>query len=157
MTAGKRTAFSLVELVIVVVFIGILAAISVPRLKFSAISKYKAEATAKKIVTDLRRTRGLAICDAANNPTNGYGIMMNGPSSSYTSYTIWNRATWEIVDSHTIDPDITVSNTNSPYFRFGPLGNLLDGSDTQLTVSDGGKTFTITVIRATGMIKCSEN
>lgn len=150
--AQKRTAYSLVEVIIVVLFIGILAAVSVPRLKFAAISKHKAEATAKKIVTDLRRTRGLAIANAADN-TKGFKLGMGKPAP-YTDYIIKSEGTAEIVDSHTIDSG--VSCTGGSDFTFGPLGSLT-GNDTQLTVSAEGKTFTITIIPATGMIKCTEN
>ncbi len=154
MTAGKRTAFSLVELVIVVVFIGILAAISVPRLKFSAISKYKAEATAKKIVTDLRHTRGLAIVNAATN-TDGFELNMLG-SEPHDSYEIKNRDTDEVLEVHQIDSAVSVTCPEGVHFRFLPLGNLTH-DDTEVVVSAEGKTFTITIIPATGMIKCVEN
>jgi len=76
-------------------------------------------------------------------------------SAPYTAYEIKNLDTEATVDSHTIDS--AVSCTGGSAFDFGPLGNLLAGSDTQLTVSASGKTLTITITTATGMIKWSEN
>lgn len=151
--ARQKGAFTLVELILIVLFVGILAFIVVPRMNLSAISKQKADTTARKIITDLRRTRRLAISDAANN-TAGFALKMTG-SSPYTGYEIENLDTAETVDSYTIDSAITC--TGGSEFNFGPLGNLLTGSDTQLSVSASGKTFTITITSATGMIKCTEN
>ena len=151
--AEKRTAYSLVELVIVVIFLGVIAAIAVPRLNFSAITKQKADTTAWKIVTDLRRTRSLAISNAAEN-TAGFALNMTG-SAPYSGYQIQNLNTSTVVDSHTIDSNI--NGTGSSQFRFGPLGNLLTGSGNQLVVSASGKTFTITLTPATGTVKCTEN
>ena len=153
--AKKRAAYSLVELVVVVLFIGILAVVTVPRLQFGAISKYKAETTAKKIVTDLRYTRSLAISDAAENTT-GFAVSMIG-SNSYTGYEIVNFDTSTTITNGTFSFGSTITCTGGSQFRFGPLGNLLSGSDTQLTVSAGGKTIVITITPATGMIKCTEN
>ena len=151
--AMRRTGFSLVEMVMVVFFIGILAAIAVPRLNWAVISKHKAETTAKKIVTDLRRVRGLAISNAVNN-TQGFALRMLGPGP-YTGYEIVNLDTEAIIDSCTFDPKVAVIGTGNE-FEFGPLGNLTS-TYIQLTVSAEGKTFTITIIRATGTVKCVEN
>jgi Tfp pilus assembly protein FimT len=151
--AQKRTAYSLVELVIVVIFLGVIAAIAVPRLNFAIISGQKADTTAWKIVTDLRRTRSLAVSNAAENTT-GFALNMTG-SAPYSGYEIQNLNTSAIVDSHTIDSNINCTGSNQ--FKFGPLGNLLTGSGNQLIVSASGKTFTITLTTATGAIKCTEN
>jgi Tfp pilus assembly protein FimT len=148
-----RAAYSLVELVIIVVFLGIIAAIAVPRLNFSAISKQRADTVAWKIITDLRRTRSLAISNAANNTT-GFALNMTG-SAPYSGYEIQNLDTSATVDSHTIDTEISC--TGGDQFQFGPLGNLKAGSDNQLNVSASGKTFTISITAATGIAKCTEN
>ena len=145
-------AYSLVELIIVVLFIGILAAISVPRIDFAIISKQKVDTVARKIVVDLRRTRRLAIADAANN-SNGFEMQMTG-SQPYSGYEIENLDTRQLVDSLTIESDISCTGHNS--FKFGPMGNLT-GTDFQLDVAAQGKSFTITVTIATGMVKCVEN
>ena len=83
--------YSLVELIIVVLFIGIFAAISVPRINFAIIGKQQADTVARKIVTDLRRTRTLALSDAAGN-TSGFALNMTG-SSPYSAYEIENLDT----------------------------------------------------------------
>lgn len=149
----KQTAYSLVELVIIVMFLGIIAAIAIPRLNFSAISKQNADTVAKKIVIDLRRTRRLAISDAANN-TAGFALIMTG-STNYTGYEIQNLDSSAIIDTHIINADISCTGGNR--FEFGPLGNLMVGSDNQLVISASGKTFTMDIIPATGMIKITEN
>ena len=152
-TAIRKDAFTLVELIIIVIFLGILAAVTVPKMNFSAISKKKADTAARNIITVLRRTRGLAISNAATN-TNGFALNMTGPVP-YTGYEIKNLDTAAIVDSFTIDSDVDC--TGGRKFRFGPLGNLLAGSDSTLTVTADGKNFTITITSATGMIRCTEN
>jgi len=151
------TGFSLVELFILVMFLGILAVITVPRLNFGIISKQKADTIARKIVTDLRRTRGLAISDAANN-SKGYELKLVG-SVPYSAYEIENIDTHETVGSFTTG-DVTIDCSGGHKFRFGPLGELKSGSTTEMSVSAGGnppRRITITVIPATGMIKCVEN
>jgi len=150
--ARQKRAFTLVEVILVVLFLGIMAAIAIPRLSLSVSSKQKADCLARKIVTDLRRTRRLAISNAASN-TVGFKLTMTG--SPYTGYNIVDANSSETVDSHTIDS--AVSCEGGDEFEFGPLGNLLSESDTQLIVSAGEKTFTINITSATGMVKCTEN
>ena len=138
---------------VIVIFLGIIAMIAVPRLNFSATSKQKADTIARKIVTDLRRTRRLAISDAANNIA-GFALNMTG-GSPYSGCEIENLQTSGTVDSYAIDENISC--TGGDTFQFGPLGNLKPGSDTQLAVSASGKIFTITITPATGTVKCTEN
>lgn len=148
-----RKAYTLAEMVTVAVIVGVMAAVAVPRFNLAAVHKQATDTTAKKIVTDLRRTRMMAIADAANN-TSGFELKMLG-SSPYASYEINNIDTSATVDTHSIDSQ--VSCTNGSTFQFGPLGDLLGGSDTTITVSASGRSFTITITSATGMIKCVED
>ena len=142
---------------VIVAILGILAVIAIPRVDYAIVRRYKAESTARKILTDLRRTRGLAIANAATN-TQGFKLMMTNPSPYYTSYEIVNEDTGTTVDSHAIDSDV-LCNADGGEFKFGPRGNLLSGSGTKITLAntDENKTFTITVTPATGMIKYGEN
>jgi Tfp pilus assembly protein PilE len=149
----QEGAFTLTELILIVIFLGIFAAISIPRLNFAVVSKQNADCLARKIVTDLRRIRTLAISNAADN-TAGFALNMTG-SAPYFAYEIVNLDAGATIDSHIIDTDVNCTGGNQ--FEFGPLGNLLSGSDTELTVSAKEKTFTITIISATGMVKCTEN
>lgn len=145
--------FTLAELVIIVLILGALTFVAVPRLQFATLRRQKADTVASKIVTDLRFTRQLAITNAAENTT-GYQLSMTG-AGPYNGYEIINSETSEVVESYSIDSDISC--TGGSLFKFGPLGNLLSGSDTQLAVSSEGKSFTISIVSATGMVKCIEN
>ncbi len=152
--AKNKAGYSLAELIFIVLFLGVLAAIAVPRLNYAIISKQKADTVARKIVTDLRLTRRLAISDAPNN-SQGYELKMVG-SVPYNAYEIENMDTYETVDSHNTG-DITMSCPSGYRFKFGPLGELKSGSANELTISEEGKSFTITINSATGMVKCVEN
>ncbi len=147
----QKTAFSLVELIIIVTFLGIFTFIAIPRLNFGIISKQKADTLAHKIVTDLRLTRRLAISDAVNN-VKGYELKFVAGA-----YEIENVNTHATVASYPIDPDVSVICPTGSRFIFGPLGNLEPGSGTGINVSAEGKSFAITFIAATGTIKCVEN
>jgi Tfp pilus assembly protein PilE len=150
--ATKRKAYSLAEMIVVVLILAALSFIAIPRLNFAALHHKQANTIAKKIVTDLRRTRTLAISYAANN-TKGYRLQMVG-SPLYTSYQIVDVNSSGTVDTQTIDSPISC--TGGSLFNFGPLGNLLTGSSTTpITVSSEGKTYTITVISATGIVECT--
>jgi type II secretory pathway pseudopilin PulG len=152
----QRRAFTVIELILIVIFIGVFAAISIPRLNFASISRNKADIVARNIVTDLRRTRTLAISDAADN-TYGFELRMVSPAP-YASYEIADLGPPPTtVDTLTIDSNVSISCPGDHHFRFGPLGNLKAGSGTELTVAAEGKSFTITIISATGLVKCVEN
>lgn len=153
MVIKHKKAHTLAELIIVMIFIGAFAAIAVPRLNFGIITKLNAEATVRKITADLRRCRMLAISNAANN-TDGYQLKMVG-ASPYQSYQIVDLSTSNIVDSHPVPDELQCEGDSA--IDFGPLGNLNVGSGTQLTVTGQEKTFTIDLIQATGIAKCTEN
>ncbi len=148
----KKTAFSLIEVLVIVSIVAMLLYIAVPRLKFDTLGRYKADTVARKIVTDLRRTRSLAVSDAATN-NQGFELQLLG-SSPYTSYKIVNRDTSATVETFTVDASVGVTSSSGSLIKFGPLGNVLPGSSTQITVAAEGRTFTITIISATGAVKC---
>ena len=148
-----RNAYTLVELVVVVAIVGIFAAIAVPRLQFGAVRVKAADGVARKLVTDLRRSRSMALRDAVSN-TAGYQVVMTG-SSPYTGYDIEDLSDSSTVDSFTFPANVTVTCPGNTHFDFGPLGNLKSGSGTQIIVSANGKTFTLTITSATGSVLCT--
>ena len=149
MMTAARKGHSLVELIIIVLILGALTFVAVPRLQYAAIYRKQAHTTAKKIATALRRTRMLAISNAAGN-SDGYALNITS-----SSYEIVDLSDSSQVDSYQINSKVSCSGGTS--FQFGPLGNLKTGSDTQLTVSAQGRSFTIEITPATGMVKCTQN
>jgi len=152
-TMKSNKGHSLAELIIAVVLISILAAIAVPRINFSITTGKGAKAASAKISADLRRVRRLAISNAADNAS-GYRLEMKG-SSPYTGYDIVDLETLSVIDSNLFDGGISV--TGGSQFDFSPMGNLLVGSGSTIDISGGGRSFTITITSATGMVSCAEN
>lgn len=147
-----RKAYTLVEMITVSVLVGVMAAIAIPRFNLAAVDKQTVDRMAKRIVTDLRQTRMLAITDAANN-SDGFELKLYG--NPYDSYSVKNRDTDEKIVEYDIDPTISVTASGNK-FKFSPLGDAWEG-ESSLTVSSAGRSFTITITRATGMIKCVED
>jgi prepilin-type N-terminal cleavage/methylation domain-containing protein len=147
----SHKGYSLAELVIVVAIMGVMAAMALPRFSNSLVGKTKAESACYKLIADLRLARSMAIRDAATNDK-GYEIDLTS-----TSYTIVNTKTSATVASHSFKSGVTVAWLNSNKFIFEPLGDLKGGSGTQITLSAGGRTCTLTFIAATGEIKLTKS
>jgi prepilin-type N-terminal cleavage/methylation domain-containing protein len=149
---SRTRAYSLVELLIVVVMLGVLALVAVPRMQFGAVGQRKAQATAWRLLSALRRTRSLAILQAVAHP-DGFAlhIVQDADGPHFDIVDIGGPA---IVDSEKLDADVTYAGGDS--FQFDSLGALKAGSDTSLTVSASGTTFQVTVVPATGLVRCEE-
>jgi prepilin-type N-terminal cleavage/methylation domain-containing protein len=72
-----RRGFTLIELVIIIVLIGIMGAIAMPKYA-SAMNRYRADAAARRIATDLGYTRSLAIATSTTT-----SIQFNCNTSTY--------------------------------------------------------------------------
>lgn len=144
----RRRGYTLTELMLVVLILGVMAMISIPRLPFAAVRMTQANSVARQLVTDLRRTRSLAIRDAA---TNSSGYRMSVTSEQYS---IQDLSSSEVLETHDFPGQVTVLGGT---YSFGPLGNLLTGSDSEMTVSSEGRVFTLSLIAATGSVQWTES
>jgi Tfp pilus assembly protein FimT len=144
----RRNAHTLAELVVVVMILGVMASIAIPRLQFQAVQKKKLEAASLKMVADLRRCRSMALRDAATN-SKGFEIKFDGDD-----YVIDDLDSKDTIDSIVMDTSISVS--ADAKYDFGPLGNLTKGGS-DITLSADGKSYSISFVAATGAVSCSEN
>jgi prepilin-type N-terminal cleavage/methylation domain-containing protein len=144
-----RKGVTLVELLVVVLIIAIMAFVAIPRFSMATAQAGDAQTAAQKVAAGLRYTRSLAISNAAIN-SKGFSLEMTG-SGGYTGFRIVDLSSGKIVKTETINSGIKCTGANE--FQFGPLGNVLVGSG-DLVFSAGGKTLNVTVVSATGMVKC---
>lgn len=151
----RRTSagISYIELLFVLLLLGILAAVAAPRFQMGAVGRQTVKTLARQITADLRYTRQLALTHAAGNPQ-GFELVMDG-SGTYTGYSIRNRQSGAVIQTYPISPDIQC--TGGGTFSFGPLGNLLGGSATDLQAAAGEESYSITVISATGTVLCQKD
>jgi Tfp pilus assembly protein PilE len=144
-----RAGHSLVECITIVLILSILALIAVPRLNLGAVWGAQTEAAVHQLATDLRRTRMQAIAQAAARPA-GFALVMTG-ASPYRNYRIVDLADSAVIASRDIAANVQC--TGGQRFEFGPLGNLKEGSDTQLQVSSGRRAYQLQIVPATGTVK----
>jgi len=148
--AVKKGGYNFVELMLVLAIMSAIAVIAIPRLQFGAVARKQAEATAQTLVSSLRRTRSLALREAVTAPQ---GITLTlGGVSPHRYYEIKNAQTGFVMDRHELEESIDVAGLDGTSFRFGPYGNLQQGSATQLRVTHGSWSTLITVTAATGMV-----
>lgn len=131
-----------------VLILGILACVAVPRLNLGAVSGARTDAVVRRIATDLRRARAQAILEAAANSA-GYAVVMSG-AEPYSGYQIVSLEDSSVVADCEIPADVQCDGGRR--FEFGPLGNLKAGSDTQLNISTEGRTYLVEIVSATGTV-----
>lgn len=142
--------YTLAELLVIVLIIGVLTSVTIPRLQFGTRDVKQAEVEARKIITDLRRTRSLAILYAATHPA-GFALEIRHKGKT-TSYEIRDLDNSKVVDSQTLATRVSCTGTSR--FVFGPLGALMDSADASLVVSASEATFEIAVVPSTGAVRC---
>lgn len=148
-----RRGYSLAELIVVVAIMAVMAMVAVPRLSYGLVTKTKARTSAHRIVAALRKTRSLAIRDAATGKK-GYTLSFTG-KSPYTGYKIENENKKQIIETVSIPSGVEVTVSGPNKFTFEPLGNLKPGSGSQITVSADGRSYTIGFVPSTGAVKCT--
>lgn len=146
----SSAGIGLIEVLFVLLLTALLAAIAVPRLPMGAVRKQSVKTAAHQLAADLRWARQSALAGAAQNPS-GYELVMEG-TEPYTGYSIRNRQTGQTVSSFSFSSGLVC--TGGKTFAFGPLGNLLTGSASQIQISADGVEFNLTVIPATGAVVC---
>jgi type II secretory pathway pseudopilin PulG len=139
------------EMLLVVIIIGVLAVVAVPRFNMASVHTQSDEAMVRKLTTDLRKTRMMAIANAADN-SSGFQLRIN--TSAPKSYVIRNLQTSATVETFPVDSRITFSGTTQ--FSFTPLGALSPATNVQLTVTGQGKSWLFDIYGCTGSAKCTE-
>ncbi|HDZ61945.1 MAG TPA: hypothetical protein ENH40_02215 [Nitrospirae bacterium] len=143
---------TLIEIIFVVMLLGIITIIAIPRFRSDFSTKQRVKSEAQEIASNIRYTRRLAVTDIDATryiirffyATNEYGIYRN-------SVNIANL----VDDFIPIPPEITASGERR--IRYYPQGNcdLMDSG--VIDISAGGHSYTITVQTATGRVRVIEN
>lgn len=143
MVEGQETGFSLVELIVVILLLGILAAFAVPH--FVDLSSFRTRTAYDEVAGAVRYAQKLAVASGCKVQfaVSGNSYFLRQPSPDCTS------ASYADISGHPVSGNsIAVGLSSSPTsFVFDPLGR----SSSAATITVGG-TETITVIAETGYV-----
>lgn len=147
----RYDGFSMAEMLLVVIVIGVLTVVAVPHFSMASVHAKSDEALVRKLAADLRKTRMMAIANAADN-SDGYRLSIT--ASSPKKYEIINLQNSQAVETHDVDSRVTFSGTTE--FSFTPLGSLNPTANVQLTVTGSGKSWLFDVYGYTGSVQYAE-
>jgi len=135
------TAFSLIELIVILAVLAILLSIAIPRVGWDAMGKVQSETAAQEFGNYLKLARSLAITNAGSN-SSGYKVVLS-PSQPYT-YSLINADTSETVKGPVALPE-GVDRSGDRTYQFTPLGNLSVSRELEVDFSKAGDTTVVSV------------
>lgn len=155
MLSSKQTGFTLIELIMVIVILGILSASIAP--KFAEKSTYAEHAFFSDTLNAIRYAQKLAVTTGCNVKfsvsSNSYTIARRGTPASSSCPTVGNAYSLSVPQPSSgasiysgSETDVTLTSTVSPFY-FDPLGTASDN----VTLTING-TKTIQVIKETGLV-----
>jgi prepilin-type N-terminal cleavage/methylation domain-containing protein len=150
----RQNGYTLVEVVMVVLLLGVMTAVTIPRLNFAVVRQSEARAEARRLVADFRRVRSMALRDAAIN-NKGFEMVMES-TGVCTGYDVDNLDSHDTLNTYVFHDDVTVDAGNLKYC-FGPLGDLTKGQGTEITVTSEALSFAISFVATTGAVILTEN
>ena len=144
-----QSGMTLIEVIVVMIIIGILAAIVLPKIDFGATSsRASVDGAAYMIASDIRYVQE---CAMANRVTKS--VVFTSGQSIYT-FPATTPSTSGLDPSGRLPSGVTISSTSpSPcIITFNSLGEPIVGGNGSVTASSGGVTRTITVVNYTGKV-----
>ncbi len=137
---AASSGFSLIELVMIIVLIGIVMAVAVPKLRNT--NEFSLEGSASMIVADIRHAQELAM---ATHDNKNVVFTLNG-----ASYTVETESD-SVFRTVNLPSGVTITSADVT-FTFNPLGEPTVGGGSSVTISAGGNSKTVTVGNYTGRV-----
>ena len=137
------SGMTLIEVIMVMVIIGILAATVIPRFDFATSSRASVDGGAYMIASDIRYAQEFAMANRVSK-----SVIFTSGSSVYTF-----NPTANLDPSGQLPSGVTISNNFT--ITFNSLGEPTTGGGGFVTVSGGGQTKTISVVNYTGKVNIS--
>lgn len=138
-----QSGMTLIEVILVMVIVGILAATILPRFNFAVTSRASVDGAAYMIASDIRYAQEFAMANRLSKSvifTSGSSVYTFNPTSSFDS-------TGQLPSGVTVGGNFTIT--------FNSLGEPTTGGGGSVTVNGGGQSRTITVVNYTGKVNIS--
>jgi type II secretory pathway pseudopilin PulG len=143
----RQSGMTLVELTLMVIIIGVLSAVVIPKLGVTSLSVTSAGGAAWMIASDIRYVQECAMANRVSKR-----VVFTSGQSVYT-FPPTVPSTTDLDPSGRLPSGVTISGNFT--ITFNSLGEPTVGGGGSVTVSSGGQTKTITVSNYTGKVTIS--